>query len=81
MNTLNENPKISSLVHLTYGRILNNSTKKEEVIDLKKLVEKFKLNKNDIPAFISKSYDHHNPEFVYNDPPIGPIPEYFECVM
>jgi len=81
MNKLNETPKISSLVHLTYGRILNNILKKNTVaFDLKKLVENFTVD-TIVPGFISKSYDQNVPEFVYNYPPIGPIPEFFECII
>ncbi len=66
---------------------------KSNFFDLKKLVENFKLDieinedeigytkKPSLPAFISKSLNQSKPEFVYNYPPIGPIPEYFECVI
>ena len=90
METINQNPKISAFVPLTYSRILNGSS-----LDLKNLVQKFQLDidfeKEDgeigytksppLPAFISKSYDQTKPEFVYNYPPVGPIPKYFECII
>jgi len=88
MDTINQNPKISAFVPLTYSRILNGTS-----LELKNLVENFKLDIDidkegnpgytktpTLPAFISKSYDQTKPEFVYNYPPLS-IPKYFECVI
>ena len=62
-------------------------------LNLKKLVQNFKLDieldnygipgyikSPPRPAFISKSYYQNNPEFAYNNPAKGPIPEFFECI-
>ena len=89
MEKINENPKISSFVPLTYSRILNSTP-----LNLKNLVENFQLDieidaegipgytkSPPLPAFLSKSYDQTKPEFVYNYPPIGPIPKFFECII
>jgi len=95
--SLNENPEISSLHPLTYSRLLNNIDQSKEkniksqytFLNLKKLVQNFKLDINEKlnyikkpprPAFVSKSYYQNNPEFSYNYPPKGPIPLYFECI-
>jgi hypothetical protein len=75
---------ISALKPLTYSELLNNidslKAKNEKsqynYLDLKKLVENFQLD----ARFISKSYYQSSPEYAFNDPPKGPIPEYFECI-
>ena len=95
MATLNKNPEVSDLVPLTYGKIINSAgNEKRNVFHLKKFVENFKLDVEvdadcipgytkdpPQPAFISKSLNESKPEFVYNYPPIGPIPNYFECII
>ena len=95
---LNENPKITPLKPLTYSFLLNNIDQQKEknekskynFLNLKKLVENFKLDieldsqgipvYKSLPAFISKSYYQSNPEYAFNDPPKGPIPLFFECI-
>jgi len=79
--------EITPLKFLTYSLLLNNIDQSKEknvkskytFLNLKKLVENFELD-NSSPAFIGKSYYQNNPEFSYNYPPKGPIPNYFECV-
>jgi hypothetical protein len=79
-----EQPEISVLKTLTYSELLNNidelKAKNEKsqynFINLKSLVQNFKLDTH----FISKSYYQSIPEYSFNDPPKGPIPNYFECV-
>ena len=76
--------KISDLKPLTYGMIINNIDMLKKInkkssftyLNLENLVSKFKLN----GSFISKSYYQTDPEFAYNDPPKGPIPNGFECL-
>jgi hypothetical protein len=95
---LNENPKITPLKLLTYSRLLNNIDQQKEknekskytFLNLKKLVENFKLDiqldsqglpvYKFLPAFVSKSYYQSNPEYAFNDPAKGPIPLFFECI-
>jgi len=82
---LNSNPEISEFIPLTYSMLINNIdiTKQKKVkseyffLNLEKLVQNFKLDSR----FISKSYYQSNPEFAYNDPPLGPIEQYFECMF
>jgi len=97
--SLNEHPKITPLKPLTYSRLLNNIDQQKEknekskynFLNLKKLVENFKLDIEinsegiiiktpNLPAFISKSYYQSKPEYAFNDPPKGPIPLFFECI-
>jgi len=85
MDKLNSKPDISEFIPLTYSMLINNIdlTKQKKVkseysfLNLEKLVENFKLDSN----FISKSYYQSNPEFAYNDPPVGPIEDNFECMF
>jgi len=96
MNILNEKPVITPFIALTYSRIINISSpiQNTNILNLQNLVENFQLdieldNHNvpgyirtpNLPAFVAKSYNQTQPEFVYNYPPIGPIPNYFECVI
>jgi len=82
---LNTRPDISEFIPLTYSMLINNIDiiKQKKVkseysfLNLQKLVENFKLDSH----FISKSYYQSNPEFAYNDPPLGPIEPYFECMF
>jgi hypothetical protein len=75
---------ISSLKLLTYSELLNNIDQSREnnkksqfnFLNLKTLVERFRLDS----SFVSKSYYQNIPEYAYNDPPKGPIPEHFECI-
>jgi len=80
--SLNESPKVSELIPITYNMFINSIdiSKKEhktsvyDFIDLEKLVESLKLDK----SFVSKSLYLKNKS--YNDPPEGPIDKYFICI-
>lgn len=82
--SLNTTPKLSSLKLLTYSELVNNIDQSREnnkksqysFLNLKNLVENFKLDN----SFVSKSYYQNIPEYAFNDPPKGPIPEHFECI-
>jgi len=77
--------ELSSLKPLTYSQILNNVDQlkganvksKYNFLNLKQLVQRFKLDS----SFISKSYYQSIPEYTFNDPPKGPIPLFFECIQ
>lgn len=85
VDKLNKKPDISEFIPLTYSMMINNIdiTKQKKVkseysfLNLEKLVQEFKLDSR----FISKSYYQSNPEFAYNNPPKGPIDQYFECMF
>jgi hypothetical protein len=91
---LNEQPDISQLKPLQYSMLINkDKANKSTVLDLKKLVEEFRLDiksnyePKQLPAFISKTYYEiqnlnkvDKSDFSYNYPPEGPIETDFMCL-
>jgi len=91
---LNEEPIISQLKPLQYSMLINKDKEnKSTVLDLKKLIEEFRLDINSnyepkqLPAFVSKTYYEiqnlnkiDKSDFSYNYPPEGPIENDFKCL-
>lgn len=87
---MNDTPEVTSFKPLTYSKLLNTTIREKHTkskysfLNLEKLSHNFPITQSpDVHqehGFIGISYYQNKPEFSYNNPPKGPIPEYFECI-